>query len=1083
MKARLLFVLTCLFLWVGLVTAQTQRVTGVVISEEDGEPVIGASVLVKGTTIGSITNIDGEFDIPNAPSSVKTIVVSYVGMRTVEVAITPGRMQITLKPESEQLEEVVVTAMGISREKKSLGYAIQEVKADELTKAGSPSVTSSLSGKVAGVQVNQFGGTVGASSRISVRGNGSLSADQQPLIVVDGVPISNDTQRTGDNYYEGVDYGSGLNDINPEDIESISVLKGGSAALYGMRAGNGVILITTKSGKKGNGVTVSYDMNLTMDRVANIPKLQNSYGQGHDGDEWHFNNQSDYSDYQSYSENVGFDRGYDESWGPRLDVGLNLVQFDSNGKPAPFVSRPNNIKDFFQTGVTMNHMISVQSNSERASTRVSLSYRDQKGTVPNTDQKKYTGQFNTTMRLNKWISYDMSATYTRTKSDNLNAQGYHANNPINSLVAWSARQMNMKSLKANWDQKDEAGNYTYYNWIDAYHVNPYFNVYMNTNSMQRDRIFGKSSLYYQPFDWLKFEGRIGVDYYALKTFERTYFDFDDPDGRFYQNDTKNTEFNADFIASINKTFGNFNLTAILGANYRDVTWEYERMGAAALIMPGGYTMGNKVGDATATLDHSKIRSNSVYANFSLGWKNQLYLDASARNDWSSTIRDDFFYPSVSLSWIPTASFESLKGSVLEFLKFRAGWAQVGSATGAYRNASYYYPVSSSFNGTGQMYRSFSLPNYDLRPEKVTTWEIGTEIGLFHDRLHLDVAYYQKKTVDQILNVTTSNVVGFGSMLLNAGRIDNKGIEIQLRADILQSKNGLNWTSTLNFAKDESKVKNLFLKDGVEQLPGGYGIGWTWGIDTKAIPGEKWGDLVGDAYVRITEEDVAKGTATKDQIGAIKLYSNGTPYSQAATKIGNVTPDFLMGWRNEFSIKDISFGFMLDFRKGGDIWSQTMSHAYAAGVGEPTAKGGIREHDVIAGVDMMKDWDFVVPASTDADGTVTSWKKNDIKTDAYTWFNGCGLAETYVFDGSFLKLREAYISWNVPKSILRKTKYFNRATISLIGTNLALLWVDKSNTMRIDPETGGVSSDSRGVGFEQASTPSSRSFGIKLGLTF
>ena len=376
-----------------------------------------------------------------------------------------------------------------------------------------------------------------------------------------------------------------------------------------------------------------------------------------------------------------------------------------------------------------------------------------------------------------------------------------------------------------------------------------------------------------------------------------------------------------------------------------------------------------------------------------------------------------------------------------------------------------------------MYKSFTLPNYDLRPEKVTTWEIGTEIGLFQDRLHLDVAYYQKKTVDQILNVTVSNTVGFGSMLLNAGRIDNKGIEIQLRADILQSKNGLNWTSTLNFAKDESKVKYLFLKDGVEQLPGGYGIGWTWGIDTKAIPGEKWGDLVGDAYVRITEEDVAKGTATKDQIGAIKLYSNGTPYSQAATKIGNVTPDFLMGWRNEFSIKDISFGFMLDFRKGGDIWSQTMSHAYSAGVGEPTAKGGIRERDVVAGVDMMKDWDFVIQ---DESG---KWIKNNVKTDAYTWFNGCGLAETYVFDGSFLKLREAYISWNVPKSILRKTKYFNRATISLIGTNLALLWVDKSNTLRIDPEAGGVSSDSRGVGFEQASTPMSRSFGLKLGLTF
>ncbi|MCE2617019.1 SusC/RagA family TonB-linked outer membrane protein [Phocaeicola oris] len=1084
MKERVLFVLTCLLLWTGLATAQTRRVTGVVISGDDGEPVIGASVLVKGTQMGTITNIEGEFTIPNVPATAKTLLVSYVGLKTAEVAISSERMTISLQSDDKVLDEVVITAMGISREKKSLGYAVQEVKADELTQAGSPSVTSSLSGKVAGVQVNQFGGTVGASSRIAIRGNGSLANDQQPLIVVDGVPIANDTQRTGDNYYRGVDYGSGLNDINPEDIESISVLKGGSAALYGMRAGNGVILITTKSGKRSNGVTVSYDMNLTFDHVTNIAKLQNSYGQGHDGDEWHFRN-STYTDYQKYSEEVGFNRGYDESWGPRLDVGLKLVQFDSNGQPADFVSRPNNVRDFFQTGVTMNHMVSIQANSEKTSTRASLSYRDQKGTVPNTDQKKYTGQFNTTMKLNNYVSFDMSANYTRTKSANLNAQGYRANNPINSLVAWSARQMNMQSLKENWDQKDEAGNYTYYNWIDVYHINPYFNVNMNTNSMQRDRIFGKSSLYYQPFEWLKFEGRIGVDYYDIKTFERTYYHPDDPEGAFAQRNTKNTEFNGDFIASANKTFGDFNLTAILGANYRDVCWEFEEMGANALLIPGAYTMGNKVGDAIANLDHSHIRSNSVYGNFSLGWKNQLYLDASARNDWSSTIHDDFFYPSISLSWIPTTSFENIKSSVLEFLKLRAGWAQVGSATDAYRNSSYYYPNTEkgSFNSVGQMYKSFSLPNYNLKPEKVTTWEIGTEIGLFHDRLHLDMTYYQKKTIDQILNVTTSNVVGFGSMLINAGRIDNKGVEIQLRADILQSKKGLNWTSTLNFAKDESMVKYLYLKDGVEQLPGGYGIGWTWSIDTKAIPGEKWGDIVGDAYVRITEDDVANGYATKDQIGAIKLYDNGFPYSQAAHKIGNVTPDFLMGWRNEFSIKNISFGFMLDFRKGGDIWSQTMSHSYSAGVGAPTAADGIRERDVVAGIDMMKNERFVVPASYDKNKVPTSWKKNDVKTDAYTWFNKCGLAETYVFDGSFLKLREAYISWNVPMSLLRKAKYFNRATISLIGTNLALLWVDKSNTLRLDPETGGVSSDSRGLGFEQASTPNSRSFGLKLGLTF
>ena len=1073
---RFTYLFFCLLTSIGFTAAQTRTITGTVISSDTQEPVIGASIVVKGTTVGTITNFEGAFSL-DVPSDAKTLVISYIGMKREEMGIKPT-MRILLTPDTQNLDEVVVTAMGLTRDKKSLGYAIQEVKSDELTKAGSASLTSSLSGKVAGVQVNQFGGGVGASSRISVRGNSSLAADQQPLIVVDGVPIANDTQRSGDNTYNGVDYGSGLNDINPEDIESISVLKGGSAALYGMRAGNGVILITTKSGKNSNGVTISYDMNVTMDRVANLPKLQNSYGQGHDGDEYHWKNGSHSNlSYQDYAVQYGYDysknvnTGYDESWGPRLDAGLKISQYDSNGEYVDWISRSNNVKDFFQTGVSMNHVLSIQAKGEKVTTRASLSYRDQKGTVPNTDQKKYGGQVNTDMQLNKYVSFNLSANYTRTESDNLTGQGYAGNNPINSLVAWTGRQINMKTLKDNWDQKDDAGNYTYYNWIDAYHMNPYFTVNENTNSYQRDRIFAKSSLFYQPFDWLKFEGRVGIDYYNSQTFERHYIDRSDyPDGGFEQKTTKNTELNADFLASVNKTFGDFNLSGILGANYRDLNWETHTMGAKALTVRGVYTMANKSGDATATMDHSHIRSNSLYANLSLGWKSQLYLDASARNDWSSTIHDSFFYPSVSLSWIPTTTFESLQG-VLSHWKLRAGIAEIGSATSAYRNSYYYYAENASFNGVSQMYKSYAYPNYDLKPESIVTWEVGTEVGLFDNRLYLDLAYYQKQTKDQILSVTTSNVVGFSSMLVNAGQIDNKGVEIQLRGDILRNKNGLNWSSTVNFSKDKSKVVSLY--PGLDT----YGIGWTWGIATQAKVGEQWGALVGTGYARIDEKDVAAGTARADQIGAIKLYENGTPQTVASAVIGNVTPDFLLGWRHDFTYKDFGFGFLLDLRIGGDIWSQTMSHSYGAGVANVTAENGIRERAIVAGKDVVTDQRFVIP---DGNG---NWVENNFETDAYTWFNSNGCSETYVFDGSFLKLREAYVSYEVPKAILNKTKYFSRATVSLIGTNLALLWVHSSNKLRLDPETGGVASDSRGVGFEQASTPGSRSFGIKLGLTF
>lgn len=412
-----------------LAFAQT-RVSGTVISAEDNAPVPGAGVIVNGTTVGTVTGADGKFTL-TVPSGAKTLIVSCLGMKTQEVDATDG-IVVVLENDFNALNEVVVTAMGITREKKALGYAIQEVKSDELLAAGAPSVTSALTGKVAGVQINTFGGSVGASSRISVRGNSSLSSNQQPLIVVDGVPISNDTQRTGDNTYRGVDFGSGLNDINPEDIESISVLKGGSAALYGMRAGNGVILITTKTGKRSSGIEVSYDGSVTFDRVANIPKLQNSYGQGYDGDGYHYNAylaDGGTMDRQTYAETYNFkyvdgnwggiQDGNDESWGAPLDAGLQLVQFNSNGQKAPWVSHPNNIRDFFQTGITQNHMISLQSRGEKSTTRVSLSYRNQTGTVPNTDQTRYGAQFNTQMTLNRFFSFDFAGNYTRTESENL----------------------------------------------------------------------------------------------------------------------------------------------------------------------------------------------------------------------------------------------------------------------------------------------------------------------------------------------------------------------------------------------------------------------------------------------------------------------------------------------------------------------------------------------------------------------------------------------------------------------------------------------------------------------------------------
>ncbi|MDD2952188.1 MAG: SusC/RagA family TonB-linked outer membrane protein [Parabacteroides sp.] len=653
---RLTFLLLCLFIGIGVATAQTMKVTGTVISSEDQQPVIGAAVVVKGTTIGTVTDFEGNFSL-DVPRDAKTIFVSYVGLKTKEAPVS-SVMNIIMDSDSKALDEVVVTAMGLSREKKSLGYALQEVKSEEITKAGQMSVANSLSGKVAGVQVTSQGGQVGASQNIVIRGNSSFG-NNQPLIVVDGVPMTNDNAKGS-----SVILGSGLNDINTEDIESISVLKGGSAALYGMRAGNGVILITTKSGKKDKGITISYDGDITMDRIYNLPKLQNKYGQGYYGTEFDWKESGYTGSYQDFASNYGYsykdgagggvNDNADESWGPRLDIGLQLPQYNSpvvDGvrQATPWVSHSNNIKDFFQTGLSTSHTIALTSTTEKSSTRASISYRDQQGTTPNTDQQRYAAALNTKMNFNKYLEFDLSANYVRTTSGNLPGTGYDGRNVLQSLLQWHGRQIDMADLKANWDQKDENGAYTHYNWQKEYAVNPYWVLNKNLNKYTRDRIYGKSSLWIKPTDWLKFEGRIGLDTYFSNQLSNVEWSVDYPDGYFRDYDRGTTEINADFIAYFNKQFGDFQVNALAGANYRDYKYYIKTIGADELTVPGLYTVANAKGSAIAEENHEARRSNSVYANASIGWKNQAYVDISIRNDWDSTIKDAFFYPSSALA--------------------------------------------------------------------------------------------------------------------------------------------------------------------------------------------------------------------------------------------------------------------------------------------------------------------------------------------------------------------------------------------------------------------------------------------------
>ena len=886
-----MLLLACLFVGISLVTAQNSKVTGLVVAQEDGQPVVGASILVKGTNVGTISDLDGKFTLSSVPGSAKTLVVSYIGMKTAEVAIKPN-LKVVLVSDAKVVSEVVVTAMGLSREKKSLGYAVQEVKSDELTKVGQMNVANSLNGKIAGVQISAAGGAIGSSSRIVIRGNSSFGSNE-PLIVVDGVPVANDQYSNNinsDGTGGSIDLGSGLFDINPDDIESVSVLKGGSAALYGMRAGKGVILITTKSGKnKDKGVTVQYDGNFTVDNVYNIPALQNKYGQGYLGDEYHYKVAKEagytgsYQDFAigGYTDSDGSTYGFnfngvnsqmDESWGPRLDIGLKVPQYNSpyvNGaySATDWVSHPNNVKDFFVTGYSLNHNLSFSTQTEKSSTRASLGYRDQKGTVPNTDQKRYNGQLKTMMDFNKYLSYDLSMDFTRTQSDNLPVSGYGPSNPLQSILQWFGRQVDINDLKAHWQDYDISGNH--YNWNTAYHANPYWTVNKNTNGYERNRLFGKTSLYFKPLSYLKFEGRLGFDYYNTKQNSVVAYSPDYANGYFRLYNQSQSEVNADFIAYFNKSFNDFSVDALAGANYRNLNWESAGLGGDALTVPEKYTISNVKGSPVNSMDHSWIRSNSVYAQASVGYKGQAYVDMSVRNDWSSTINDPFFYPSVSVSWIPTTTFSSLQSDVLNYLKVRANWAKIGSATTAYRKDAYLTSEDNSFNGVSQYHLPTVFPPTGLKPESVVTKELGLEAAFFNKRLTLDMAYYTKKTTNQIMEVAISRTTGYSSMLVNAGEISNKGLEIQLGGDIIKNEaNGLRWNVTLNWAKDKSKIVSLYQDPTTGQTLTSYTLGSSWSTYVYAKPGESWGSIYGKGMVRD-----ANGNVVIAATGLPKLQSN------------------------------------------------------------------------------------------------------------------------------------------------------------------------------------------------------------------
>ncbi len=1084
-----------LFAGLNFAFAQTKTISGTVTSADDGTALPGVTVQVKGTTIGTITDINGKYSI-NVSNNATTLVFSFVGMKTQEIAIAgKTTINVVMSTESISMNEVVVTALGISRQKKSLGYAVQDVKGSDLAKVPKDNVINALSGRVAGVQVTASSGAVGASTRITIRGNSSFRSNNQPLFVVDGVPVSNAT--TGATQWGGTDFGNAIADIDPDNIASMTVLKGASAAaLYGSRALNGVILITTKKGSaKKHGIGISYTYNIGFSNIYILPDYQNKYGQGYYGSEYwynHFNNKYNLGlTYQEYAQGDvigggfayydgnwgGTMDGMDESWGPRLDIGLKLPQFDSpytldaNGEPVyeatPWVSQPNNVRDFFTTGIDQTHHVALTGGNAKANGRIAYSYNNNKGVVPNTDLTKHSVDFSGHYQLVPKFSANATVTYVNNHSDNLPGQGYDVNNIMQSLGSWFGRQINMTHLKDHWNELNPWGNP--YNWNSSYHNNPYWTVYNNTTSRVRNRIFGNLSLKYDITDWMNLNFRAGTDFYSERRKHVEHNQSQDyPNGYFWQNKRTNQETNLDLFLNVDKYLSKeVRLTAMVGGNFRQNLYNFTSMTANELTVPNFFDISNAKGSPVVDMYHSKRETNSIYAQADVSIKDYLFVGGTARNDWSSTLPSgnwSYFYPSVNMGFIFTNAF-NIKGKGFTFGKLRASYAIVGGDASPYTLSNVYLASTSAFEGITQYYYTRTLANANLMPERKYSWEIGTNLKFFSNRLGFDVTYYDSKTKNQIMSIQVPTSSGFGHQWINAGQISNKGWEVTAYGDIFKNARGFNWRITVNWAKNNNMVDELY--GDLQSLQ----IGSSWsGLSVQARPGEEYGVIRGKGYVR-------------DKNGNFVVGADGIPLAtQGNIDLGNVTPDWTGGVANDFSYRGINLHVMIDGRKGGDIFSVTKMFGLYSGLLAQTAQGNIRETGVVAGVNVMQQYTFVHADGSALNTNLDDPNNTDLNSAQSFYENYYFVKEENIIDGSFIKLREISLGYTFPKSILEKQKVFQSLNLSFFIHNAALLYVDKTNDVRIDPETG-YGNGNAGVGFEQYQLPPSRTMGFKLTANF
>lgn len=1068
------------------------KITGNITDGMNNEPLPGASVSIEGTNTGTISDIDGNFQL--TVNSLKDIlVISFIGYLTERIVIgEQTNIKVILTPDIKELDAVVVTALGIKREKKALGYAVQDVKGDDLTKTQQSNVVSTLSGKVAGVQITNSSGAIGASSLIKIRGNKSLNSNHQPLFVVDGTPIYNNTNNARNSSNANVDFGNAAMDIDPANIESISILKGpNAAALYGSRGANGVVLITTKKGNKGQkGIGVEVSSSYSVDKAYFFPNYQDKYGQGLKGSEYFYNAyvqkelaaDRDPMTYNEWADETVFrwsldgdSRGFnaDESWGPRLDAGLYLDQMQ--GDSLPWVSNPDNIKNFFETGFSLKNNVALTAANENIASRISFSQQETKGIIPNTDQTIYSAGTNTNIKLGDKLIADISANYTHLKNDNLPSLGRNFRNPFYALNGWFGRQVDLQYVKDHYeDIVDLNGVPTAFNWMMGYpdqHANPYWVLYKNTMSRKRNRIYGNTSLTYEFLPGFKLVGKAGIDTYTENRkyiyhqyTRRDWTMFDEPKNGAFQTKTRQiSETNLNLMLMVDKNISeDISIAGVLGTGYRKNYLLENTITANELVTPDIFNTDNIFDKPEASEWLGQEVTQSIYESANIGYKSFLFLDLTSRHDWSSTLlvkNLPYWYPSSSLGIIFTEIFP-IPEDILTYGKVRGGYAFAGAAANQYQLQAYLNALENSFNEVNLYSLDNTIPTVDLKPEITRSFETGTELKFYHNRAGLDFTYYKSNTKNQIIYVSVAPETGFNNWYKNAGAIENKGIEIQLYGTPLENKGGVNWDISVNFTKNHNQV--IQLDDGIDQLSLGSSYSNA-SVSINAIPGEPLGSLKGYARLR-------------DANGNLLIDESGFPIaSETLSIIGNIQPDWHMGISNSLSYKNFSLSALLKIRKGGDVVSVTKSVGQKTGILAVTAEGDIRENGMI--IDGVYN-----EGVTDDEGNDISGQPNTtvVAAEDY-WGRSRNYSELSIFDGSYIKLSELSFSYNIPSSLTQKVNIQN-ANLSLFARNVAILWVHESNDANIDPEVSAGASLS-GMGLEESQIPAPRTIGFKLNLKF